>query len=237
MASNYWAKIYIEVLDDPKMGRLTDRLWRRTFELILQAKEYNRDGQLPSVKDMAWRLRINADELETDLADLASEGIVHKENDRWIVTNFVKRQGPVPSTERWHQWRDRQRKEEYYQTNDKHKSNATQTKRLTDTEEEEDKETEEETEGNGIDTAYAIYEKEIGIITPFISDDIEAYWNDIPPNCRGLWFTTAVNKAASNNVRNWNYIKAILDNWISSGKMTTFKQKEGAERLEGYTSA
>ena len=28
----YWIKLYHEILDDPKMGRLSDRTWRRTNE-------------------------------------------------------------------------------------------------------------------------------------------------------------------------------------------------------------
>ena len=102
MASKYWIKLYHEILDDPKMGRLTDRLWRRTVELFLIAGDKNGDdksGELPSTYDMAWRLRMKEDELETDLADLASFGIVNKENDRWIVTNFEKRQQPMPKDE------------------------------------------------------------------------------------------------------------------------------------------
>ena len=61
MASYYWAKFYIEILDDPKMGRLPDRLWRRTCELILLAKERAIDGSLPPLHDMAWRLRLPED--------------------------------------------------------------------------------------------------------------------------------------------------------------------------------
>ena len=36
MSSFYWIKLYHEVLDDPKMALLPDRLWRRTIELFIQ---------------------------------------------------------------------------------------------------------------------------------------------------------------------------------------------------------
>ena len=125
MASKYWIKLYHEILDDPKMGRLTDRLFRRTIQLFLMAGDYDADGFLPSVEDMAWRLRVDKDELETDLADLASTGIVQMNDDKWLVTKFAKRQAASTGTERWRQWKDRQRKENYYQTRRQRKTNDT----------------------------------------------------------------------------------------------------------------
>ncbi len=114
MASKYWIKLYIEILDDPKMGRLTDRLFRRTMQVFLLAGEGNESGQLPSTSDMAWRFRVGKEELETDLADMASSGIVHKEDDRWVVTKFAERQAPISDAERMRQLRKRKKKELYY---------------------------------------------------------------------------------------------------------------------------
>lgn len=47
MASKYWIKLYHEILDDHKMGRLPDRLWRRVIELILLAGEQDDEGLHP----------------------------------------------------------------------------------------------------------------------------------------------------------------------------------------------
>lgn len=102
MASRYWIKFYIEILDDPKMGRLSDRLWRRASELFLLAGENGDDGALPSFSDMAWRLRLNEAELLKDLQELEDIGIVVF-NEHWHVTNFAKRS---PTTEsRWQRLR------------------------------------------------------------------------------------------------------------------------------------
>ena len=114
MGSKYWIKLYIEILDDPKMGRLTDRLAWRTIQLFLLAGDINGSGKLPSVDDMSWRLRLKPEELETDLADLASSGIVHKDNDHWIVTKFEDRQAPVSDAERMRRYRGRKQKALYY---------------------------------------------------------------------------------------------------------------------------
>ena len=144
MASKYWIKLYIEILDDAKMGTMTDRLFRRTMQLFLLAGELNGAGQLPPVPDMAWRLRMGAEELETDLADLASAGIVHKEDGRWAVTKFEDRQRASTGTERWQRWQERQRKSNYYQTQDKRNANNTLSESDTDTDVEEESDTDVE---------------------------------------------------------------------------------------------
>jgi DnaD/phage-associated family protein len=100
MASKYWIKLYHEILHDSKMGRLPDKLWRRCIELFLVAGEFDQEGYLPAVKDMAWDLRITNEELEQSLNDLAEFGIVALIDNRWLVVKFAERQAPVSSTER-----------------------------------------------------------------------------------------------------------------------------------------
>ena len=114
MASKYWIKIYHEILDDPKMGRMPDHLWRRTLELFLIAGEQDEAGMLPKLGDMAYRLRVNDNELQNDLDELQELNIVHNSDGIWIVTKFAERQAPVSDAERMRRYRDRQHKEEYY---------------------------------------------------------------------------------------------------------------------------
>ena len=105
MSSYYWAKVWIEILDDMKMCRLPDRLWRRTIELVLIAKEQReQDGYLPSLEDMAWRLRTNAELLEAELTDLARVGIVENLVGGWHVTNFTKRQSKTLLSKLFSSW-------------------------------------------------------------------------------------------------------------------------------------
>ena len=79
MGSKYWIKLYHEVLDDPKMGRLPDRLWRRTVELFLMAGDNDEGGYLPDTEDIAWRLRSNIEEVETELDELKAKNEEYKE--------------------------------------------------------------------------------------------------------------------------------------------------------------
>lgn len=111
MSSMYWMKLYHEMLDDPKMGQMSDRLYRRTIELFLLAGELDQGGYLPSVKDMSWRLRLIGEELETDLFELQEIGIVTKKDNTWFVVNFAKRQAPISGAERSKRHRVRKRRE------------------------------------------------------------------------------------------------------------------------------
>ena len=108
MAANYWLKLYHEILDDRKMAILSDRIWRRAIECFLLAGEKDEEGILPSLEDMAWRMRMESEMLETDLVELAKIGVISQIDGNWIVTNFEKRQRAMTSTERTRRSRGQQ---------------------------------------------------------------------------------------------------------------------------------
>ena len=114
MAAKYWVKLYHEILDDPKMGTLSDHLYRRVIELFLLAGEYNDNGDLPKVTDMAWRLRTTDDELLKDLEALADKDIICQQNGNWKVTHFEERQAPMEKSEYMRRLREQEIKETYY---------------------------------------------------------------------------------------------------------------------------
>lgn len=112
MASNFWIKLYHEILHDPKMGRLPDNVWRRAIELFLMAGELNTGGNLPNTEDLAWHLhRPSVEEFETELDHLEKVGILTRLDDGWLVTKFVDRQGFVTDAERSKAYRDRKRRQ------------------------------------------------------------------------------------------------------------------------------
>ena len=113
MASSYWIKLYHEILEDPKMGPLSDRLWRRTIECFLLAGDNHNEGNLPSLQDMAWRLRVNSEILESDLMELANVGILEQTEGNWKVAKFAERQRKRTSAERMQEYRKRDKEKDY----------------------------------------------------------------------------------------------------------------------------
>jgi hypothetical protein len=100
-------------LDDPKVATLSDRLWRRFIECLLLAGDYEKEGELPSMFDMAWRLRLTEEMLETDLVDLSKCKLIEHVEGVWKVSKFKERQRARTSSERAELHRKRQSIEEY----------------------------------------------------------------------------------------------------------------------------
>ena len=155
--ANYWIKLYIEILDDPKMATLPDHLWRRVVELFLLAGRTNGGGTLPPASQIAWTLRLPEQEIEDDLARLIEIGIISVVEESNVVTNYAKRQEPASSTERWKRHNERKQNDEY-------NANVLQTKVQTNrlTEQKQNRiDTETDTEQNRIES-----DSEVGILIP-----------------------------------------------------------------------
>lgn len=113
--AGYWIKLYHEILDDPKMATLPDRLWRRFYELCLIAGRADQEGKLPEIKQIAWTLRMSPDEIKPDIDELQKLGLISIENENLNVTNFSKRQSAPTSAEKIKFHRDEKRRNQYYQ--------------------------------------------------------------------------------------------------------------------------
>lgn len=112
MGNNYWMKLWFDILRDPKMGMLPDRLWRRVIELFLLAGQNGEDGLLPDVPTIAWQLNKPVTAIVADLNKIAEVGIVQEiQEGKWVVTNFKKRNEPVDSRKRIKDFRQRKRYE------------------------------------------------------------------------------------------------------------------------------
>ena len=111
----YWVKLWHVILDDPKVSRLSDSAYRLFIECILLAGELDKDGLLPPIDDVAWRLRKSETALTDELTHLALAGLVeiikHENEERWFVSKFGKRQSPSPGAQRVAAFRARKRKE------------------------------------------------------------------------------------------------------------------------------
>ena len=226
MASNYWMKLWIEVIDDPKMGRLSDNLWRRFFECCLIAKELNQGGRLPTVPDVAWRLRVDQETLELEFDQMARVGLIEYIADQvldghWLITNFVRRQSKMNPSERMRRKREQDRKRDGYGT-----CYEPVTVRNTETETETEKET--ETEGGvTVGLIYKTFENNFQMLTAtnsqMIGDDIDDYSLQ--------WVYDAMLISIENNIRKWSYVRGILKRWKVDGKQD-IKEKKQAKSFE-----
>jgi DnaD/phage-associated family protein len=61
---------------------------------------------------------------------------------------------------------------------------------------------------------FALYEQNIGIITPIIAEELKEAEKLYPP----LWIEEAFKEAVTLNKRSWKYIARILERWASEGK-------------------
>ena len=62
---------------------------------------------------------------------------------------------------------------------------------------------------------FALYESNIGMLSPMIADELKAAEELYPTD----WIEDAFREAALQNVRNWRYIARILDNWDVKGRV------------------
>lgn len=61
---------------------------------------------------------------------------------------------------------------------------------------------------------YALYEENIGPLTPLIADELRAAEQEYPP----AWIEEAIRIAVERNARNWRFVRRILERWQAEGK-------------------
>jgi len=143
---NYWIKLYLEILDDPKMGLLPDAAWRRAIEFYLLAGELGAGGKLPSLSEIAWRLRVPVEQLKQDISPLLAREILVEEDGGLVVKNFAKRQTPDSAADRQRRHRERKGNEPVTNYVTKRDKNVTPTLPESDIESESESDIESETE-------------------------------------------------------------------------------------------
>jgi DnaD/phage-associated family protein len=81
---------------------------------------------------------------------------------------------------------------------------------------------------------FTLYERNIGVLTPLIADQLRAAELDFPPE----WIAEAMRLAVEYNKRNWAYVAGILKRWEAEGKSSGADRRypEQAGNSEKYTS-
>jgi len=69
---------------------------------------------------------------------------------------------------------------------------------------------------------FTLYEQNIGILTPMISDQLRDAESSYPPD----WVRDAIREAVYHGKRKWSYISAILERWATEGKTDGTHQRD-----------
>lgn len=63
-------------------------------------------------------------------------------------------------------------------------------------------------------TIFALYEQNIGLLTPMLAEELREAEAAYPP----AWIEDAIRRAVAHNARRWTYVRAILERWASEGR-------------------
>ena len=237
--NNYWMKLWFDILRDPKMGMLPDRLWRRVIELFLLAGQNGEDGILPDVPTIAWQLNKPVSAIVTDLQKIAEVGIVQEVQEGvWIVTNFKKRNEPVDSTKRIKDFRQRERyeKSNAYVTEVKRECNEALQLRYQEEQKNrrsENQITEPVNQSSSIaekgddDDLYLRFET-IAVCTPEVKKAID----QAVASYGAAWVRDAIAEGVVHSAKSFAYVNKVLTSWKANGKPSNGNKQE--DRLEEF---
>ena len=104
--SGRWFRIYDEVLSDPKIQTLSDKLHRFWFDCLCIASKNG--GCLPAIQDIAWTIRKSESAVASMVAELNEKGLLDREGTTFCPHNWNARQFVSDvSTERVKRFRER----------------------------------------------------------------------------------------------------------------------------------
>ncbi len=235
-SNNYWMKLWFDILRDPKMGMLPDRLWRRVIELFLLAGQNGEDGLLPEVPTIAWQLNKPVSAIVTDLNKIAEVGIVQEiEEGRWIVTNFKKRNEPVDSKKRIKDFRQRERYEKGNEDVTEVKRECNEALQVRYQEEQKNRRTEKQitettnqsssiAEKGDDDDLYSRYET-ISVCTPEVRKAID----QAAASYGAAWVRDAIAEGVVHGAKSFAYVSKVLASWKANGKPSNGHKQPGAD--------
>lgn len=85
-----WLRLYTEVLNDPKVQNLSDRLFRAWINLLCVASKYR--GVLPEIEELAFLLRIKPAKATVLLEELRAVGLFDEIDGHIAPHNWKGRQ-------------------------------------------------------------------------------------------------------------------------------------------------
>lgn len=87
-----WFRFYSAALDDPKVQRLPGDLFKAWVNLLCLANDSEARGTLPSLPDIAFRLRLDEAAAAVIVAELQARGLIDTDDDLMRPHNWDERQ-------------------------------------------------------------------------------------------------------------------------------------------------
>jgi DnaD/phage-associated family protein len=247
-----WLKLWNEWVHDPKLIPLS-LAERGAWSLLLSlAQECAADGHIVkgngnpmTLQEIANCLHIKGEDFgafEAMVYKMGEEGSIRQNGDGSLfVVHFQERQELVLSStkeavrERVREYRQRQRNVTGTPLQERESS-----KEKEDTDKDIYKEEEEECNdvtslhfrycnGKAVTGIFGAYEKNIGMLTPMITDRINDAIENYPP----AWIIDAIAEAVKQNKRSWAYAEAILKRWESEGRDDNGKARQNTRGVPG----
>lgn len=109
MSSKFWLKLPHRLIHEPEVMMLAPRMRLLMYDLALVAGDYEKGGELPPIRSIAYTLRADAEELETDMVALAEVGVLSHIDGKWYHAAFRDWQEPVSGAARVAAFRNRQK--------------------------------------------------------------------------------------------------------------------------------
>ena len=75
---------------------------------------------------------------------------------------------------------------------------------------------------------FTLYEENIGMLTPIIADELQEAEKVYPVD----WIRDAIKEAVALNKRNWRYIAAILERWVTEGRGHGTYRRDSAQKTD-----
>jgi hypothetical protein len=106
-----WFRVHDDLVDDPKIQLLSGEMVKALLNLWCLASQNG--GVLPSMKDMAFKLRMKPQQVAVVIAELSEAGLIDRVDDLFLPHNWEKRQyksdTDVTAAERSRRYREKHR--------------------------------------------------------------------------------------------------------------------------------
>lgn len=234
-----WVKLYTEIINDPKMIRMTwaqRGIWDALLALAGQVDEQDENGPtgcVGSAQDAALMIRCNDNEFAEAVSAFAERGMIEEHDGILYLSRFAERQSRAPSsqreavTERVKRHRmckanacneDVTRVKRGVTPSDTETDTETDTERDTETDTERERERELSASSSPFADELREYSNTIGMVSGGLqSEEIVAMLEELRERGVPDWWGLAIKVCADQNKRRWSYLRAVLGNWLKQG--------------------